>query len=605
MSSLLAAFHTNVEQFADAPCWRFKQDGQWRAMSWREVGALVQRFASWWIERGLQPGDCVALWSATRWEWSLTDLAVLAAGGVVVPVYQNLPADQAAVIINEPRTRFLVVDHTRGDNFFASLAHTMPTLEGIVLFDGTDPASRMPLWSLAEILSSPLTQPSHERERDYTARWRARDDAALASLVYTSGTTGRPKGVMLSLANFQAEVAGLSHALKFPPGTECLECLPLAHIVARAMQFYQILLGLVGCYAESIEQLGNNLREVRPHFFVGVPRIFEKMQSRIVNGLAELPPRKQRLVQWAMRVTTQCAEYTRQGGAVPWRRRLPAWIAGRILAPLQRRLGGRLRLAISGGAPLSKNTALFFQSLGLLILEGYGLTETCAAVAVNHPDDYRFGTVGRIVDGVQLRLADDGEILVQGRVVSAGYYQRAQETRDAIDPQGWFHTGDIGEFTRDGFVRITDRKKDLIKTSGGKYIAPQPIENALKSAPLISDVILFGDGRQYLTALIVLDPAACEVFAKTHGIAFTQWNTLTTHPQIVVQIAQAVEQVNAQLASFETIKHFRILDRELAIDQGELTPTLKIRRSIAVKRYQALFDQMYEDGASTRGAGTA
>ncbi|MBI4237976.1 MAG: long-chain fatty acid--CoA ligase [Deltaproteobacteria bacterium] len=604
MGTFLAQFHENVVHFASQPCWRFKASGVgWKTLTWEQVGRRVAALATWLRQRGLDVGDRVAIWSSTRYEWSLADLASLAAGGVVVPIYQTLPPTQALFIVQEPACRFLFVERLPELAVIELLHRECPALEQLIVFaemDAAAIASPIPVTTLSTIIERGAL--SSGDQSVYEQCWRARGAADLASLVYTSGTTGTPKGVELTFENFTVEVAGLHDVFCFPPHSECLMFLPLAHIVARAMQFFQIASAHVASYAESLEKIGENLQETRPHFFAAVPRIYEKVQARILNTLAAAPAWKQRLFHWAMQVGEAAARAGARGGhlTLGLRCRLP--LARLITRPVKARLGGNLIAAVSGGAPLAAEVARFFESLGILILEGYGLTETAAAVTLNHLDDYRFGTVGKPLPQVHVRMADDGEILVRGPTVFRGYFQRPEETAAVLEPDGWFHTGDIGEFSRDGFLRITDRKKDLLKTSAGKYVAPQPIENQLKTSPYISDALLYGDRRNFVTALVTLDRPAVEAYAQRIKIPYADWEALTGEPRIVALVQVTVDAVNRDRASFEQVKKFRILPRDFAIEHGELTPTLKIRRKVAYERYRDLFESMYATDASQGAA---
>ncbi len=588
---ILSQILRNIQTLNNQPCWRFKDDSGWRTVTWQEMATQVHRLAAWLRVHGLQPGERVALWSSTRWEWSLVDLAVLVAGGVTVPVYHTLPVEQTEVLVREPECRFLFTERPYHPQFANELAALQLPLRHIVWFDAVATVGAIAGITLASILST-----AWAGESAGEAAWNARDESQLASIVYTSGTTGTPKGVELTLANFRAEIAGLTQALPFQAGDECLMFLPLAHIVARAVQFFQLCQGCVGVYAESMDRLGQNIQDTRPHFFVGVPRVFEKIQARLLDHLAHQPRWKQRVFAWALEVGKARGKYQQQHRSVPWGIRCKAFFARWIVRPVQARFGGRLRLVISGGAPLGKEVAEFFDALGLTILEGYGLTETTAAVTINRPDDYRFGSVGKPLAGVQVHIAEDGEVMVKSPTIFRGYYQRPQDTDDVISREGWFHTGDIGEFTRDGFLRITDRKKDLIKTSGGKFIAPQPIENALKQSPYISDAVVHGDREKFLTALITLDRPTVERFAEGEGLAIDSWSTIIQHPRVVGLVQRVVDDVNQHLARWETIKRFSILERDFAIENGELTPTLKVRRKITYQRYKKFFDQMYQAG---------
>lgn len=586
MSEFLTQFHETVAQRGGEPCWRFKAKGQWHTLSWDDVALRVQSLATWFVEQGLQPGDRVAIWAGTRWEWCLADMAVLAAGGVVVPVYHNLPLDQAKFVIGEPECRFLVLGEVHPAR---EVMEACPSIEATVSLCEQSVAADHVI-ALDDILGRGIGDPAA-----YRARWQARRDDELASIVYTSGTSGTPKGVELTLKNFHAEIDALHAALPFPHHYECLTFLPLAHIVARVLHYYQLLDGFVSCFAESIDAVGDNMREVRPHFFVGVPRVYEKIQGKLLANVRTLPPLKQKLFAWSREVRTRYGNCVRRGRSPSLGLSLSMKLAHVIQKPVHEKMGGRMALAVSGGAPLAAELGDFFYSVGLTILEGYGLTETTAAVAVNTLDRFQFGTVGPVVRDTQLRIADDGEILVKGPTVFQGYYQREEATQEVLTEDGWFHTGDVGEVTPDGFVRITDRKKDLIKTSGGKYIAPQPIEASVKRSALIADALVHGDRRKYLSALITLEEAAVRDYAAANGIAEADWTSLTQHAKIQDRIQSDIAQVNEGLASWETIKRFVIIPESFGIASGELTPTMKVRRQVVCARYQAELDALYSE----------
>lgn len=609
MQTVLDAFFRHVAEQPDAPCWHYKDPvtASWRTCSWREAGRRVTRCAQWLIERGIKPGDRVAIWSATRVEWTTWDLAILAIGAVTVPIYQNLPLTQAAFILNEPQCRYLVLERAFQPTLLREVERVAPHLEGVVLLEGFGETDKLPVWKNGELVMLEGANARHGKGSAHAGATEVEVRRAhlrasqLATLVYTSGTTGTPKGVELTHDNFLAEVEGLADAVPFPQHYVGLMFLPLAHIVARAMQMYQIVNGWVAAYAESLEKVAENLLTVRPHFFVSVPRLYEKVYQRVQDQLAQAPAWKRRFFQWAVRVEEQVARCRRRRQAVPWGLVWRHPIARAVFRPLRARMGGRLVCAISGGAPLAESLAKFFHAAGILILEGYGLSETTAAVTINRVGDLHFGTVGKPLKDVQLRLADDGEILVKGRVVGRGYFQRPEETAAVFDADGWFRTGDIGGFSREGFLRITDRKKDLIKTSGGKYIAPQPIEAMLKSSAYIADIIVHGDRQKYLTALLTLNREPVQQFAAREGIVESEWKGLTQHPKVRALIQQIIDGANQRLASFETIKQFTILDHDFTLEGGELTPTLKVKRQAAYERYKGVFEKMYAQESERRG----
>ncbi|MBI4224624.1 MAG: long-chain fatty acid--CoA ligase, partial [Deltaproteobacteria bacterium] len=388
----------------------------------------------------------------------------------------------------------------------------------------------------------------------------------LATIVYTSGTTGASKGVLLTHRNLLAEVRGLQQVFPFGPDTIGLMCLPLAHVIARAMQFFALAQGCQSAFAESLEKLPQNLKEVRPHFMAAVPRLLEKSHEKVQERLAQTSPLLKKMFFF------------------------PFLLARKVRAGF----GGRLKWIISGGAPLSKEIAQFFFQMGILVLEGYGLTETFAAVTINRPDDFRFGTIGKPLEGIRVKINAEGEIGVKGDTVFSGYLGLQGETEKSFDPEGWFLTGDIGEFTPDGFLKITDRKKDIIVTSSGKNIAPQNIEGRLVQSPYIQQAFVYGDRQRFLSALVTLNWTAVEDFAKKEGIAVEAGEALAKNERIFQLIEGEIERINGSLSRFETVKKFAILPDNFSMESGELTPTLKIKRKVVAERYKEILENFYQ-----------
>ena len=418
----------------------------------------------------------------------------------------------------------------------------------------------------------------------------------LATIVYTSGTTGQPKGVAISHGNLSSEIDALRKVFYFPPDQESLLFLPLAHILARGVQFFQLCTGFVQAYAESIDKLLDNLKEIRPHFMACVPRIFEKIHMKILSDVQTSNPLKKNLFHWALSVGTQVSRAKAQNRPISMILKAQYEMAKRLVfSKLHKKLGGRIWVFISGGAPLAEEVAEFFHAADILILEGYGLTETTAAINCNRPDHFRFGTVGAPMANIEEKIADDGEILVRGGHVFSGYYRNKEATAEAFTSDGFFKTGDIGEFDADGFLKITDRKKDLIVTAAGKNVAPQHVENILKNDSLISQVMVHGDRRKFLSALITLNPDEIKKLATQLKIPDSEYSSLTQHPKIYETVRKRVEEKNKQLPSYETIKRFAILDKDFTVEGGELTPTLKVKRKLLTDRYRRILDSFYKE----------
>jgi len=417
----------------------------------------------------------------------------------------------------------------------------------------------------------------------------------LWSIVYTSGTTGPPKGVVLTHGSLCSECAAVSSLLQIDESDDQLIFLPLAHIFGRLLEWITVERGMTLTFAEGIQQLAANLREARPTFMGAVPRVYEKVYGKIRAGAEQAGGLKKAIFDFALRAGLSASRLRQRGEPVPLGLALKLAVADRLVfSKIRAAFGGRIKFFISGGAPLSRDIAEFFHAAGVLILEGWGLTETTAATCVNRPDRFRFGTVGPAVPGIELKIAADGEILVRGRPVMREYHHKPEATAEALDAEGWFHTGDIGVI-EDGFLRITDRKKDLIVTSVGKNVAPQILENALKAAcPLVSQVMVHGDQRPYLVALVTLNEEAAAPWARARGVAFEQPADLARNDKVRAAIQAAVDVLNGRLAPYENIRRFHLMERDFSQEAGELTPTLKVKRKFATEKYSAELARMYE-----------
>jgi long-chain acyl-CoA synthetase len=438
---------------------------------------------------------------------------------------------------------------------------------------------------------------SQDNDEEFYKRAESLQLMDLASIVYTSGTTGVPKGVMLPHRNFIYIGGAINSLVDFDPDyDENFAWLPYAHILGRAVQYAIILGKITTSFARGIDTLLEDMQSAKPTFVVSVPRIYEKIYTKVQVGLESTSPVKKALFNWSIGVGRKVSKLKQERQPVPFLLQLQYNLAFKlVLSKVHELFGGRIRFFVSGGAPLSKDIAEFFHAADVLILEGYGLTETTAPANVNTPDKYKFGTVGPALPGTEEKIAEDGEILVRGPGVMVGYYKNPEETKEALDPDGWFHSGDIGEFDEEGFLRITDRKKDIIVTAGGKNIAPQYIENLMKTSPYISQCFVYGDKRKYLTALITLDYEQVKEYADAHGIRYEKLEDLAKDPQIEILIKKEMEERNRQLASYETIKKFIILPVDFAIETGELTPSLKMKRKVILNKYKDLLDSLYEE----------
>jgi len=525
------------------------------------------------------------------------DLATLACGAVTVPIYpSNLPAECGYIVANSDSSIVFVendalkekIDRVRADGFELDGVRHRVSPRVTVSIDGGDGTG-----SLAGLMQRGRAGGAAARA-EVERRTAALDRDSLATIVYTSGTTGPPKGVLQTHGNHLASVESLLRLGIVREGDVDFFFLPLAHSFARLIEYVGLAAGTTTAFARSIDTLAEDLASARPHLVPAVPRIYEKIYARIHTVRDSGSRVKQALFDWAVGVGRERSRHVREGRAVPALVAAQHAIASRLVfARIHHLLGGNVRYMTSGGAPLARDIAEFFHAVGILILEGYGLTETTPVLTVNRPDRFRFGTVGLPLDCCEVRIAHDGEILGRGANVARGYHRRPEETAESWDATGWFHTGDVGEFDADGFLRITDRMKDLIKTSGGKYVAPQKIENLLKLQPHVSQAIVIGDQRNYCVALLTLDADAMAAWARESGSGATTPATLAADPAVRVLVEREVAAVNAQLASFETVKRFHILPMELTVEGGELTPSLKVKRKVVAQRFEREIAALY------------
>ena len=580
----------------DAPeVLRYKRAGAWVSISAREAYSTVVRMSAALKRLGLRKGDRVAVWSENRPEWTLADLAVLACGAATVPLYPTLTAAACEYMLRDSGSRVIFLSRPEHLEKMHGCWARLPELERAVLFGGQAPAgmsaARVLRWE--ELVGWGHIDPVSEEAKEYETSARAVGPDDLASIVYTSGTTGEPRGVLLTHDNIVSNV--LAVPLEFiGPSDVALSFLPLSHIYER-MVFYTFLHhGIPVAYAESNEAVPQNLLEVRPTLATAVPRFFEKLHSRIMGNLHQGSWPRRKLFWWAASVGRQELACRVAGRPAPGGLRLRHRLADRLVfRRLRRRLGGRLRCFLSGGGPLSPQLAEFFTAVNVMVCEGYGLTETSPVVTCNVPSRPRPGTTGRPLEGVEVRIAADGEILVRGRNVMKGYHNRPEETAQAI-VDGWLHTGDIGELTAEGDLRVTDRKKDLLKTAAGKLVAPQPIENLLRSLPYISNAVVVGDRRRHIAALLVPDFQRLSEFACASGLDGASPAALIRHPLVRNLIERQVDQINAGLAPFEQIKRFALLADDFSIAAGNLTPTFKVRRRIVEEEYSEIVAELYK-----------
>jgi long-chain acyl-CoA synthetase len=590
--TLTRMFWARVERSGAGPAQRFKRGGDWKTLSWTEVGELAHQAALGLLALGRKKDDAVGLLSSSRPEWVQADFAIFSAGCRTIPVYPTYPPDLIEYLVNDALIKTLVVEDPAQLAKVHAVLHRMPALEQIVVIQGYEGNEAAILsWEALRRLGRDKQDALKRELADRVAEGRGED---IATIVYTSGTTGPPKGVIQTHGNHMAMLRSAEQTLRLHGGDVHLLFLPLAHSFGRLEAFAGVHRGLTTAFAESIDRLAANLPEVRPHLICGVPRVFEKVYAGVVAKGESGSPVKRRIFHWALGVGKEVSRLRQDkkpvAGALALQQRLAHQL---VFSKLHAALGGRLRFAVSGGAPLSKEIAEFFHAAGILILEGYGLTETCPSLTFNREDDFRFGSVGQAQPGVELRIAPDGEILARAPNIALGYWNKPEATREVFRSDGWFATGDIGRIDDQGFLYITDRKKDLIITSGGMNIAPQNVENLLKGDPFISQAMVHGDRRPYPVALITLNREEAIAFAREQGILVTDADLLARHPRVIERVARIVEERNAGLQSYAKIKKFAILPDDFTVDNGFLTPTLKVRRKAVAERHQALIDSLY------------
>jgi len=577
-------FLHRARELAGRPRYLAHSQGAWRGVDWTEMEERVLEIAAALLEIGVRPAECVAILAATSAEWVEADFGILAAGGITVPIYPTCTAAECAYILRDAGA---VAAFAGTTELRAKI--DAEGLRAVVTMD----ADRSAAGSL-DALRARGRAALPRWQADIFARAATLQRSDLASIVYTSGTTGTPKGVRQSHGNHLATVESLLRLGLVREGDVNFLFLPLAHAFGRLISHFDLAAGAVTAFARGPDTIGEDLRATRPHILPAVPRVLEKLHARVLAGRAAASPLRRSLFDWALSVGQQRTRLLEQGRPVPWPLRLRLAAAHRLVhSRIHGLVGGRIRFIVSGAAPLVPEIAAFFHALGLPVLEGYGLTESTPSLTVNRPERFRIGTVGLPLDCCTLRTAADGEILARGENIALGYHRQPEATAETFDAEGWLHTGDIGRIDADGFVTITDRKKDLLKPSGGKYVAPQHVENLLRLQPHLSQATLIGDNRPYCVALLTLDAEAMEAWARARGLLGLDAAALAGRPEVRALVEEEVEAANRQLAPHETVKRFHILPRELTIEGGELTPTLKVKRRVLAERYQHEISELY------------
>lgn len=595
-SNLVQIFLNRTEKFGVRPALTYKDKTtrQFHSLTWADWKTSVQKTYAVLKSLGINAGDRVAILSENRPEWTYADLAVLAHGAIVVPIYPTLTAKEISYILEHSGASILFVSNAEQiRKLGAEVCCDLSRIKKIITFDqvtdlslerGIDNLSSM--WSM---VSGDLA--SFDRSAGSVP------PSSVATIIYTSGTTGPPKGVMLTHSNFVQNYLGAREQIKISETDVALSFLPLSHVFERLAGYYFMAFhGARIAYAESMQTVPEDIQAIRPTVCAAVPRFYEKIHAKIMEKVAMAPANLQRLFHWSVVVGRKVVQLNASNQKPSLFLGLQYAIAKiLVFKKIKRQLGGRIRFFISGGAPLNRELGEFFSAAGVLILEGYGLTETSPVITVNTETAHRFGTVGKVLSNVEVKITEEGEIATRGPCVMKGYYENPEATLEAI-PDGWFRTGDIGEFSSDGYLKITDRKKDIIVTSGGKKVPPQNIEGALLCNPAFSQAIVLGDKRNYLVALIVPSKSELLKFAQTSNLSGLGWQDLLKHPSVYGWYREKIDQSTKDFASYEKIKYFALLPQELSMESGELTPTLKIKRKVVMEKYGEIIDGLYKLG---------
>jgi len=590
--TLPSRFLSGIDSHSNSRAQMFRRaDSTWESISSAELLRRVAGLSMALVELGVKPGDRVGLFAANRPEWHTADFAINGSGGITVPIYFNESPDRMTYILKHSGARVILVAGAEQLKKLLPCRAQLPELEHVIVADAGDDVTTDCLRYETLISSAGGAEIAAYRMRAAQVL-----PGQLCTIIYTSGTTGEPKGVMLTHNNMSSNVTDSCSTFDFKPATDvALSFLPLAHVYGRMLDYIYLFNGVSVAYVEAVDLVPQALLEIRPSVIAAVPRFFEKIYAKLMEQGSKSTGIKRTLFDWAINVARRAAPWrTGAKGASPVLKAQWALADRLVYKKIRAGTGGKLRMVFSGGAPLSKELAEFFWSIGIPIYQGYGLTETSPILTSNYPQN-RSGSSGRPIPNVLIRVAEDGEILAKGPCVMQGYYKGQDATREVIDEEGWFHTGDIGYLDADNYLFITDRKKDLIKTAGGKFVAPQPIENALKTSPYILNAMIVGDQRRFVVGLIVPNAATVSARLQDQGISFASHQEMAAHPAVRSLIEGEVKRLTAHLAQWETIKRFALLPEDFTFDNGSLTFTLKLKRRVVERQYRDVIDKLYAD----------
>jgi len=595
-STITEMFVGVTDTFANnnRPMYRYKKDGTYHDLSFKRMREWVEQFAGGVASLGLKKNDKLAIISENRPEWVVADIGSLFLGAIDVPIYPTLTAKQEEFILNDSGTKIAVVSNQYQLNKILKVRDDIKTLEHIIVMNDINVSGEKNVHTMSSICEKGKTYLEKHPGLLEKSRSEIKPDDLL-TIIYTSGTTGNPKGVMLTHNNLVSNIIGTTSIIDISSKDELLSFLPLCHSFERMAGYYTAMAcGCTVAYAESIDTVRDNLLEIRPTIVTTVPRLFERIYSRVIQQVESSPPARQKIFNWAIDVGKRYKEAEKNNRTGIVLKGQQALADKLVFSKLKERTGGRIRFFVSGGAALARELGEFFEALGIIIVEGYGLTETSPVITANRLDDYKFGSVGKPIPGVDVKIAQDGEILARGPNIMKGYYNNKKATEETIDKDGWLHTGDIGVFDAEGHLMITDRKKHLFVSSGGKNIAPQPLENLFLQSKYIDQFVLIGDKRMFLSALIVPDYDALKEYADSHKLPYKTKEDLSKIPEVHKLIDEDIRRLQKDLSNYERVRRFAILEKPLSIESGEITPTMKIRRKVVEERYRELIEGMYK-----------
>lgn len=594
ISQLFQIITKDFAKGSDRAVLKHKAGDQWKEIGYDELYRDTENFALGLAALGVKRNDKVAIIAENRPEWVYTDMAVLGLGGVDVPLYPISTSETIEFCLNNSESVGIVVSNKFQLNKVLKVRNECKTLQFIVVMNNEDKGREKDVFSFSDVLAKGI-EFGKDHPNYFAESSKLTQENELCTIIYTSGTTGVPKGVMLTHKNICSNIKSAHEIFDIGKDDIFLSFLPLCHIFERMAGYYTAFsCGGMIAYAESIEKIAGNMEEIHPTIITAVPRLFERMYSKIKRNVESQPEKKQKIFNWAIEIGKEYQIAKKAGRPIPIFLSLKHKLADKLVFhKLREKTGGKLRFFISGGAALARELGLFFEATGILVIEGYGLTESSPVIAANRLNDYKFGTVGKPMPGVEIKIAKDGEILAHGANIMQGYYKNKKETEETIK-DGWLYTGDIGVFDAEGFLIITDRKKHLFKTSGGKYIAPTPIENMFLASKYIDQFVLIGDRRMFVSALIVPDYEALKEYADANRIQYKSIDELVEMKQIYELLDKELDQFQKKLANFERVRKFAILDKPFTIETGELTPSLKIKRKFVEERYKDLIEDMYK-----------